>query len=57
MWLSSNLSYTWSASAFSSEKDENQISYKNAEAIISTQEGFKWAKLVEKESGLGNVIN
>jgi len=32
------------------------VGYKNTEMIISTQEGFNGAKLVEKESGSGNVI-
>ena len=32
------------------------VGYKNAEMIISTQEGFNGSKLVEKESGSGNVI-
>jgi len=32
------------------------IGYKNVEAIISTQWGFDGAKLVEKESGSGNII-
>jgi hypothetical protein len=32
------------------------VGYKNVEAIISTQTGFSGAKLVEKESGSGNVI-
>ncbi len=32
------------------------VGYKNTEMIISTQEGYKGAKLVEKESGSGNVI-
>jgi len=32
------------------------VGYKNVEMIISTQEGFNGAKLVEKESGSGNVI-
>jgi len=32
------------------------IVYKNVEIIISTQHGFSGAKLVEKESGSGNVI-
>jgi hypothetical protein len=32
------------------------VGYKNVETIISTQEGFAGAKLVEKESGSGNVI-
>ena len=32
------------------------VGYKNAEMIISTQWGFNGAKLVEKESGSGNVI-
>jgi hypothetical protein len=32
------------------------VGYKNVESIISTQEGFNGAKLVEKESGSGNVI-
>ncbi|MBN1322723.1 MAG: hypothetical protein JW986_01810 [Methanotrichaceae archaeon] len=32
------------------------VGYKNVEMIISTQEGFSGAKLVEKESGSGNVI-
>ena len=30
--------------------------YKNAEKIISTQIGFNGSKLVEKESGSGNII-
>ena len=30
--------------------------YKNAEKIISTQTGFNGSKLVEKESGSGNII-
>jgi len=34
----------------------NGAGYKNIEMIISTQEGFRGAKLVEKESGSGNVI-
>ena len=32
------------------------VGYKNVEMIISTQTGFNGAKLVEKESGSGNVI-
>jgi hypothetical protein len=32
------------------------VGYKNVEIIVSTQEGFNGAKLVEKESGSGNVI-
>ena len=32
------------------------VGYKNVETIVSTQEGFAGAKLVEKESGSGNVI-
>ena len=32
------------------------VGYKNVEMIISTQWGFEGAKLVEKESGSGNVI-
>jgi hypothetical protein len=32
------------------------VGYKNVEIIIQTQEGFAGAKLVEKESGSGNVI-
>ncbi len=32
------------------------VGYKNVEMIISTQYGFNGAKLVEKESGSGNVI-
>ena len=32
------------------------VGYKNVEMIVSTQEGFAGAKLVEKESGSGNVI-
>ena len=32
------------------------VGYKNVEMIISTQEGYAGAKLVEKESGSGNVI-
>jgi hypothetical protein len=32
------------------------VGYKNVETIVSTQEGFNGAKLVEKESGSGNVI-
>jgi opacity protein-like surface antigen len=32
------------------------VGYKNVEAIISTQTGFNGQKLVEKESGSGNVI-
>ncbi|OPX79678.1 MAG: hypothetical protein A4E45_00511 [Methanosaeta sp. PtaB.Bin039] len=32
------------------------VGYKNVEVIISTQHGFSGAKLVEKESGSGNVI-
>ncbi len=32
------------------------VGYKNVETIISTQAGFNGAKLVEKESGSGNVI-
>ncbi|MCX6677546.1 MAG: hypothetical protein NTU95_06330 [Methanothrix sp.] len=32
------------------------VGYKNVEMIISTQTGFVGAKLVEKESGSGNVI-
>jgi hypothetical protein len=32
------------------------VGYKNVEMIISTQTGFSGAKLVEKESGSGNVI-
>ena len=32
------------------------VGYKNVEMIISTQSGFNGLKLVEKESGSGNVI-
>ena len=32
------------------------VGYKNVEMIISTQSGFHGQKLVEKESGFGNVI-
>ncbi len=32
------------------------VGYKNVEMIISTQTGFQGAKLVEKESGSGNII-
>src|SRR5512137_1310133 len=32
------------------------VGYKNVEMIISTQTGFNGKKLVEKESGSGNVI-
>ena len=32
------------------------VGYKNVEMIISTQVGFAGQKLVEKESGSGNVI-
>ena len=32
------------------------VGYKNVEMIISTQTGFDGQKLVEKESGSGNVI-
>ena len=32
------------------------VGYKNVEMIVSTQTGFTGAKLVEKESGSGNVI-
>jgi hypothetical protein len=32
------------------------VGYKNVEMIISTQVGYAGAKLVEKESGSGNVI-
>ena len=32
------------------------VGYKNVEMIISTQYGFNGVKLVEKESGSGNVI-
>ncbi len=32
------------------------VGYKNVEMIVSTQWGFNGAKLVEKESGSGNVI-
>jgi hypothetical protein len=32
------------------------VGYKNVETTISTQSGFNGAKLVEKESGSGNVI-
>ncbi|MGD9912273.1 MAG: hypothetical protein AB7U77_07555, partial [Methanothrix sp.] len=32
------------------------VGYKNVEMIISTQYGYAGAKLVEKESGSGNVI-
>jgi hypothetical protein len=32
------------------------VGYKNVEMIVSTQTGFNGAKLVEKESGSGNVI-
>ena len=32
------------------------VGYKNVEMIISTQTGFNGVKLVEKESGSGNVI-
>src|SRR5512137_639603 len=32
------------------------VGYKNVEMIVSTQYGFMGVKLVEKESGSGNVI-
>ena len=32
------------------------VGYKNVEMIVSTQVGYAGAKLVEKESGSGNVI-
>ncbi|MFB3765496.1 MAG: ubiquitin family protein, partial [Methanotrichaceae archaeon] len=32
------------------------VGYKTLEVIISTQDGFNGAKLVEKESGTGNII-
>jgi opacity protein-like surface antigen len=32
------------------------VGYKNVEMIISTQTGFNSTKLVEKESGSGNVV-
>ena len=32
------------------------VGYRNLEMIISTQNGFNGAKLVEKQSGSGNVI-
>jgi len=32
------------------------VGYKNAEVIISTQSGFNGAKLVEKETGSGNIL-
>jgi hypothetical protein len=32
------------------------VGYKNVETIVSTQEGFNGDKLVEKESGSGNII-
>src|SRR5512135_3553233 len=32
------------------------VGYKNVEMIVSTQYGFQGVKLVEKESGSGNVI-
>jgi len=32
------------------------VGYKNVELVISTQSGFNGTKLVEKESGSGNVI-
>jgi hypothetical protein len=32
------------------------VGYKNVEMIVSTQTGFNGDKLVEKESGSGNVI-
>ncbi len=32
------------------------VGYKNVEMIVSTQVGFQCQKLVEKESGSGNVI-
>ena len=32
------------------------VGYKNVEMIISTQTGFSGDKLVEKESGSGNII-
>jgi hypothetical protein len=34
----------------------NGVGYKNVEMIVSTQTGFNGQKLVEKESGSGNVI-
>jgi hypothetical protein len=34
----------------------NGVGYKNVEMVISTQTGFNGQKLVEKESGSGNVI-
>jgi large subunit ribosomal protein L40e len=33
------------------------IGYLNVEMIVSTQEGFSGTKLVEKQSGTGNIIN
>ena len=32
------------------------VGYKNVEMIVSSQTGFNGTKLVEKESGSGNVI-
>jgi len=32
------------------------VGYKNVEMIVSTQYGFAGQKLVEKESGSGNII-
>ncbi len=32
------------------------VGYKNVEMIVSTQTGFNGQKLVEKESGSGNVV-
>lgn len=34
----------------------NGVGYKNVEMIVSTQTGFNGQKMVEKESGSGNVI-
>jgi hypothetical protein len=32
------------------------VGYRNLEMVVSTQYGFNGAKLVEKQSGSGNVI-
>lgn len=51
------LAGTTNASNYMYEKSSVKgTGYKNAEKIISTQNGFNGSKLVEKESGSGNVI-
>jgi len=47
---------TGAANYMYEEASVKGVGYKNVEMIISTQSGFNGTKLVEKESGSGNVI-